>query len=52
MKTTNRFVSIGITLVAIAMVLLLVKNIATPAGSATGLTGFAAPVEHANGTPQ
>ena len=51
MKTTNRFVSVGIALVAIVMVLLLVKSIAAPAGSTTGFTGFAAPVSAPTALP-
>lgn len=51
MKTTNRFVAVGIALVAVAMVLLLVKSFAAPAGSTTGLTGFAAPVSAPTALP-
>ena len=42
---------LGIALVAIVMVLLLVKNITAPAGSTTGLTGFAAPVSAPTALP-
>lgn len=43
MKTGNQVLSVGIAAVAIALVLLLVQNVAAPPSSTTALTGLVAP---------
>ncbi len=43
MKLSNQVLSVGIAAVAIALVLLLVQNVAAPPSSTTALTGLVAP---------
>ena len=52
MKTTNRFVAVGIALVAVAMVLLLVKSYRRAGRVHNRAHGLRSAGKRANGTPQ